>query len=553
MKRLEKEIQDRLRIMAQLRASEPEPQSRAENTPVPKRLFGQGNSPDSLDSIDEGPLDGKPAGAADGPIGTPPGIEEDEIPKEIPKESGSKGPPSDPWTEGRERMGLGGDGMAELNRRFEAMEKMMLQQAALIEGQNTIIKNLQDKKFETPGGTRAPAPVDRKIIDKPPKYNGDVRKYILWGEKVTKYINSADPRWKPLLQAIENFGADVIRARDVTSIGEKLGYSEEVTAVFQEQLHTYLDTFTDGQAAAAVLAVGPEGAFELWRRFADRGRSRRPEHVLNLHAEILRPAPATKYSELEGTINTWEYNVAYWERINPDGEKMATKQRELLLISICPKDLAEYLTKEIRRFKDYEELKIEISDWIARAVNPKGASGALGGALHSFAEAVMHGPECRECEEAEFELTGDVYADQETLLALVNKHNLKVTQHGGGKGGKGNGKNSGKARPEPTCWNCGQTGHRKDQCPNAPTAAGATASAEAAARSAARANKGDGKARGSPWQPSQAWWMRSKPGADATYLPPSNPQWRAWAPDFGKGKGKGKGGVAALMADNWRR
>ena len=48
MKRLEKEIQDRLRMMAQLRASEPE----AAETPVPTRLFGQGKSPRSPDSLD---------------------------------------------------------------------------------------------------------------------------------------------------------------------------------------------------------------------------------------------------------------------------------------------------------------------------------------------------------------------------------------------------------------------------------------------------------------------------------------------------------------------
>ena len=77
MKRLEKEIQDRLRMMAQLRASEPT----AAETPVPTRLFGQGKSPrspDSLDSLDEGPLDGKPASAAEAIPEMPPGIGKEE-------------------------------------------------------------------------------------------------------------------------------------------------------------------------------------------------------------------------------------------------------------------------------------------------------------------------------------------------------------------------------------------------------------------------------------------------------------------------------------------
>ena len=108
---------------------------------------------------------------------------------------------------------------------------------------------------------------------------------------------------------------------------------------FQAQLHDYLDNFTSGSAASAVLACPPDEALDMRRRFADRGRSRRPEHIMNLHSEILKPAAASKLSELDGAIATWEYHVRYWEMINPDEERLPKKQKELLLISLCSKDL----------------------------------------------------------------------------------------------------------------------------------------------------------------------------------------------------------------------
>ena len=84
---------------------------------------------------------------------------------------------------------------------------------------------------------------------------------------------------------------------------------------FRGQLYTYLCTFTEGAPATTISAVGATGAFESYRRIADAGRSRRPEHVLKLNAGVIQPGQATDIKILENHIITWEHNVHYFHQI----------------------------------------------------------------------------------------------------------------------------------------------------------------------------------------------------------------------------------------------
>ena len=67
---------------------------------------------------------------------------------------------------------------------------------------------------------------------------------------------------------------------------------------FTKQLYLYLDTFTDGPANIAVTTAGVNAAYESYRKLAEKGRSRRPEHVLRLHTEVLQPANVAHIKDL---------------------------------------------------------------------------------------------------------------------------------------------------------------------------------------------------------------------------------------------------------------
>ncbi len=100
-------------------------------------------------------------------------------------------------------------------------------------------------------------------------------------------MESRDVRWRGVLKEIEKLGASEITTQEqLEEIGVKAGASD-ILEDFRRQLYTYLDAFTEGAAGNTVLTHGWMRSFECWRRFADRGRSRRPEHVHRLLTEIL--------------------------------------------------------------------------------------------------------------------------------------------------------------------------------------------------------------------------------------------------------------------------
>ena len=98
---------------------------------------------------------------------------------------------------------------------------------------------------------------------------------------------------------------DVDDLEDVEKIADSAGvgqYADE----FQRQLYSYLNAFTDGAAGGMVMTLGWEHAFEAWRRFADRGRSRRLEHVHHLMTSVMQPKQVAKLADLDAAIVVWE-------------------------------------------------------------------------------------------------------------------------------------------------------------------------------------------------------------------------------------------------------
>ena len=288
------------------------------------------------------------------------------------------------------------------------------------------------------------APIDRKHVERPEKYSGDIKKFIVWSEKFIGFLQAQDPRWRALLTTIETWGHVEFKTEDYYKAATQSGVGP-LLEDFKQQLYQYLHTYTTGSAAGTVLTLGAEQSFETWRRFADRGRSRRPEHQHRLHTDVLQPTTATSLSTLDTAITTWEYNLTYWIRLNPTENKMSDTQRRLILINLCPKALHEFFLKEGKRFTTYEEVKYEINDWVARECGPKGVNGALpAGGLNAVApgraEDETFTEEDEDLAEVEKFMTGDLERDNFTLMALVKNLNNKFKSGKGGKGGKSKGK-----------------------------------------------------------------------------------------------------------------
>ncbi len=79
---------------------------------------------------------------------------------------------------------------------------------------------------------------------------------------------------------------------------------------------------------------------------------------------------------------------------------------------------------------------------------------------------------------------------------MPNKQGGTVTRPGA-LPGKGN-------KDEMVCWGCGETGHRRSECPNADSSmAPVKGDGKVRGRKAIKGDKGQGK---TPWMPTAAWW-----------------------------------------------
>ena len=68
--------------------------------------------------------------------------------------------------------------------------------------------------------------IDKKLIDKPAKYDGQVQNYVEWAERFKTFLSMQDIRWKELLMKIEDRKDKVLTAAGVTMISEDLNYPD---------------------------------------------------------------------------------------------------------------------------------------------------------------------------------------------------------------------------------------------------------------------------------------------------------------------------------------
>ena len=71
-----------------------------------------------------------------------------------------------------------------------------------------------------------------------------------------------------------------------------------------------------------VTAGQEDRVFEVFRQIADKGRSRRPEHVLELRNRVFHPTPnqlaGFKMAEVESKIALWESDRRYFYQIKKE-------------------------------------------------------------------------------------------------------------------------------------------------------------------------------------------------------------------------------------------
>jgi hypothetical protein len=390
--------------------------------------------------------------------------------------------------------------------------------------ESTTEVKVQKEDFETL------KPIDIKDIEKPDKYDNDIKKFNMWYDKFQDLLANRRANWHKLLKVVEGNGRNTIKDQDAffkdldESKDKSYVYIKAQANIYAQQLKSYMRTYTTGELHARVVQTDVINILELMRETIYKGKNRNPNKLIDLKAKALSPPKANKVNDLEKILTDWKH--VRQQIVEEDKDyKMDDETMQTILLKIMPqdfvKDMREQLTQG-KHHKDYHGFEQALFDEIAtRKMDEE--SRKSGGNIGAMSGQYGDDDKKHETDHEKYEEI-EIWSEewQCNIMGLAKKRDRSRSRSRGeeerpakesrgeeGSGGKG-GKPKGGKRPQGPCWSCGGAHFQRD-CPQS----------------------GPGKG-----YPITTAWSAWRPGS---YPGPTASQWNSWLPKFPKGKGKGKG------------
>ena len=141
----------------------------------------------------------------------------------------------------------------------------------------------------------------------------------------------------------------------------------------RDQFKAYFQNYTSGSAKVVAEACGERKALDAWRQLADRGHSGRPLHVNKLRVKANSPKTLIPAKAREAAIALWKMDVQLYTHAS--GDEFIETNRRIFFERMCPEKLQDHLDAQGPRFATYDDVRLEISDWLARE-NARNKGGA---------------------------------------------------------------------------------------------------------------------------------------------------------------------------------
>jgi len=245
----------------------------------------------------------------------------------------------------------------EIKESKEAQDKMKETIEQLVETLKDIQNKGKEKETDDSGQAAQEGSMfklegfNKKDMIKPPVYDMEPSTFLNWSELFTTYMMSIDSQWEGILKKLQK--TDVALSRSaVDDLQNELKMTPAVKKAASHALYINLLGYTGGKAKSRVTTNSIDMSFESYRYIYHKGKNATKMNIVNMKAEVLRPARATKIDDIEEKLNAWKDKQRYLEDVGTP--PMDFDQKKTLLISILPVSVTEYIIKNPAMTSDDE-------------------------------------------------------------------------------------------------------------------------------------------------------------------------------------------------------
>ena len=103
---------------------------------------------------------------------------------------------------------------------------------------------------------------------------------------------------------------------------------------YSEHLFAYMRTYTKGALHARVMKAKAQGIMELYREIIYKGKDFTKTRIRNLRLSVLNPKAASKDSDLDQALSSWEHDLMLLKENGAPG--LNDDDKKAILLTIIP-------------------------------------------------------------------------------------------------------------------------------------------------------------------------------------------------------------------------